>query len=79
MVEIELKTNVKVEVSGEPAQRLRAGVVRVSKAIGSHLVSAGLAEEIQRAEPAPTPAVEAESKPSPKAKTRKKRRGAELE
>lgn len=75
MVEIELKTNVKVEVSGEPAQRLRAGVVRVSKAIGSHLVSAGLAEEIQRAEPAPVPSGEAESKPSAKAKTRKKKTG----
>jgi len=75
MVEIELKTNVKVEVAGEPAQRLRAGVIRVSKAIGSHLVSAGLAEEIQRAEPAPPPAKKADTKPSAKAKTRKKKSG----
>lgn len=75
MMDIELRSNVKVEVTGEPVQRLRAGVIRVSKAVGSHLVSAGLAEEIQRAEPAPAPAVEAESKPSPKAKTRRKKTG----
>lgn len=75
MVDIELKTNVKVSVDGEPVRQLRAGVVRVSKAAAIHLVSVGLAEEIQRAKPAPPRAKEAEAKPSAKAKTRKKKTG----
>lgn len=75
MVEIELKTNVKVSANGEPIRQLKAGVVRVSKAAADLLVCKGLAEEIQRAEPAPPPAKKADPKPSAKAKTRKKKTG----